>query len=91
MELGQHNITVNAIIPGLVDTPLTRYEKRLSETIGETGRPPMENPTPEQAWDIRAPDRSAAKSAGCNPTTFRQSLCFSLPTRPTSSPARNMK
>lgn len=60
MELGQHNITVNAIIPGLVDTPLTRYEKRLSETIGETGRPPMENPTPEQAWDIRAPDRSAA-------------------------------
>jgi NAD(P)-dependent dehydrogenase (short-subunit alcohol dehydrogenase family) len=55
MELGQHNITVNAIIPGLVDTPLTRYEKRLSETIGETGRPPMENPTPEQAWDIRAP------------------------------------
>ena len=55
MELGQHNVTVNAIIPGLVDTPLTRYEKRLSETIGETGRPPMENPTPEQAWDIRAP------------------------------------
>ena len=55
MELGQHNITVNAIIPGLVDTPLTRYEKGLSETIGETGRPPMKNPTPEQAWDIRAP------------------------------------
>ncbi len=29
MELGEHNITVNALIPGLVDTSLTRYEKRL--------------------------------------------------------------
>ena len=38
MELGQYNITVNALIPGLVDTALTRYEKRLSESIGETGR-----------------------------------------------------
>jgi len=38
MELGEHNITVNAVIPGLVDTALTRYDKRLSETIGETGR-----------------------------------------------------
>jgi NAD(P)-dependent dehydrogenase (short-subunit alcohol dehydrogenase family) len=55
MEFGQYNIAVNAIIPGLVDTPLTRYEKRLAETIGETGRPPIDNPTPEQAWEIRAP------------------------------------
>ena len=54
LELGEHNITVNAIIPGLVDTALTRYEKRLSENIGETtGKPPPENPTPQQTWDIR--------------------------------------
>jgi NAD(P)-dependent dehydrogenase (short-subunit alcohol dehydrogenase family) len=32
MEFGQHNITVNALIPGLVDAALTRYEKRLSES-----------------------------------------------------------
>ena len=37
MELGEHNITVNALIPGLVDTALTRYEKRLSEIHGRTG------------------------------------------------------
>jgi NAD(P)-dependent dehydrogenase (short-subunit alcohol dehydrogenase family) len=37
MELGEYNITVNALIPGLVDTALTRYEKRLSETMGEQG------------------------------------------------------
>jgi NAD(P)-dependent dehydrogenase (short-subunit alcohol dehydrogenase family) len=55
MELGGHNITVNALIPGLVDTALTRYDKRLSETIGETGRPRDDHPSPQKAWDIRAP------------------------------------
>ena len=55
LELGQYNITVNAILPGLVDTALTRYDKRLSETIGETGRPAPDHPSPQEAWDIRAP------------------------------------
>jgi NAD(P)-dependent dehydrogenase (short-subunit alcohol dehydrogenase family) len=54
MELGQYDITVNALIPGLVDTALTRYEKRFSESVGEEGQK-IESPTPEQAWDIRAP------------------------------------
>jgi NAD(P)-dependent dehydrogenase (short-subunit alcohol dehydrogenase family) len=55
LELGQYNITVNALIPGLVDTPLTRYYKRLSESMAETGRKPPEKPTPQEAWDVRAP------------------------------------
>jgi NAD(P)-dependent dehydrogenase (short-subunit alcohol dehydrogenase family) len=55
LELGEYNITVNALIPGLVDTALTRYDKRLSETIGETGRPKDDHPSPQKAWDIRAP------------------------------------
>ncbi len=55
LELGEHNITVNAILPGLVDTALTRYDKRLSETVQETGQKLGEHPTPQQAWDIRAP------------------------------------
>ena len=55
MELGEHNITVNALIPGLVDTALTRYEKRLTETMGEEGIKPDKPPTPQQAWDVRAP------------------------------------
>jgi len=54
MELGEHNITVNAVLPGLVDTALTRYEKRFSESVGEEGQK-IEDPTPQQAWDIRAP------------------------------------
>ncbi|HLH11576.1 MAG TPA: SDR family NAD(P)-dependent oxidoreductase [Methylovirgula sp.] len=55
MEFGQYNITVNAIIPGLVDTPLTRHEKRLTESMAETGRKPPAAPTPQEAWDWRAP------------------------------------
>ncbi len=55
MEFGKHNITVNAILPGLVDTALTRYDKRLSESIGETGRKPPEHPSAQEAWETRAP------------------------------------
>jgi NAD(P)-dependent dehydrogenase (short-subunit alcohol dehydrogenase family) len=55
MEFGEQNITVNALIPGLVDTALTRYDERLSETIGETGRTKDDHPSPQKAWDIRAP------------------------------------
>jgi len=55
MELGQHNVTVNALIPGLVDTPLTRYYKRFSKSMAETGQTPPERPTPQQAWDVRLP------------------------------------
>jgi NAD(P)-dependent dehydrogenase (short-subunit alcohol dehydrogenase family) len=55
LELGRYNITVNALIPGLVDTPLTRYEKRLTESMAENGQKPPDHPTPQQAWDSRAP------------------------------------
>jgi NAD(P)-dependent dehydrogenase (short-subunit alcohol dehydrogenase family) len=55
MELGEYNITVNALIPGLVDTELTRYTARLKESMAETGRTPPDHPTPQQAWDNRAP------------------------------------
>jgi NAD(P)-dependent dehydrogenase (short-subunit alcohol dehydrogenase family) len=55
MEFGEYNITVNALIPGLVDTALTRYEKRFVETMGEEGQKPTKPPTPQQAWDVRAP------------------------------------
>jgi NAD(P)-dependent dehydrogenase (short-subunit alcohol dehydrogenase family) len=56
MELGQYNITVNALIPGLVDTALTRYDKRLTESTGEvTGHAPTSPPSPQEAWDARAP------------------------------------
>ncbi len=55
MELGKHNITVNCVIPGLVDTPLTRYAKRLTESYDESGRQAPADITPQQAWDARKP------------------------------------
>ncbi len=57
LELGKYKITVNALIPGLVDTPLTHNETRWSELIGEveaTDNPPK-NPTEQQAAAARAP------------------------------------
>ena len=56
MELGEYNITVNALMPGLVDTALTRYDKRLQrEHRRDRPASRREKPTPQQAWDIRAP------------------------------------
>ena len=55
LELGQHNVTVNAIVPGLVGTPLTYNEQRFREAIAQSNRPVPERPTAQQAWDARAP------------------------------------
>jgi NAD(P)-dependent dehydrogenase (short-subunit alcohol dehydrogenase family) len=55
IELGQYHITVNAVIPGLVDTALTRYYKRFSESAGETGQEIGDKPSPQKAWDVRKP------------------------------------
>lgn len=47
LELGADKITVNAVIPGLVDTPLTHNEGRWSTLIGEleaTPNPPRIRP-----------------------------------------------
>ncbi len=54
LELGEYNITVNALVPGLVDTPLTRYSKRLTETMAESGHASGSTPGPDEAWRVRA-------------------------------------
>ena len=35
LELGTHKITVNAVIPGLIDTPLTRHRERYAQAAGD--------------------------------------------------------
>lgn len=37
LELGEHGITVNAVIPGLIDTALTRHEDRYAQAIATGG------------------------------------------------------
>ncbi|MHB8283821.1 MAG: SDR family NAD(P)-dependent oxidoreductase [Caulobacteraceae bacterium] len=55
LELGEHNITVNALIPGLVDTELTQYEARYRNSIQENNGHPSPMPTAQEAWDNRVP------------------------------------
>ena len=40
LELGKHKITVNAVIPGLVNTELTRHESRYAQIIDAAGETP---------------------------------------------------
>jgi len=40
LELGRHKITVNALVPGLIDTPLTRHEERYAQAIQVAGGTP---------------------------------------------------
>lgn len=54
-EFGKHRVTVNCILPGLVDTALTRYPARWSHVIGETEDNPPKNPTEAETWNNRAP------------------------------------
>jgi NAD(P)-dependent dehydrogenase (short-subunit alcohol dehydrogenase family) len=51
LEFGSHHITVNAVIPGLVDTALTRHEDRYAQAIEESGGQPsgVEHEDEEQA------------------------------------------
>jgi NAD(P)-dependent dehydrogenase (short-subunit alcohol dehydrogenase family) len=35
LELGEYKITVNAVIPGLIDTPLTRHRQRYAQAAGD--------------------------------------------------------
>jgi NAD(P)-dependent dehydrogenase (short-subunit alcohol dehydrogenase family) len=40
LELGAHGITVNAVVPGLIDTALTRHEDRYAQAISAGGGEP---------------------------------------------------
>ena len=59
LELGEHKITVNALVPGLIDTPMTHNPTRWEEAIKETGRKPSNPPTEEG----NRPGATAAHSA----------------------------
>ena len=41
LELGRYKITVNAVVPGLIDTPLTRHEERYAQVLQDGGGTPI--------------------------------------------------
>lgn len=55
LELGEHNVTVNALIPGLIDTALTRHESRYATAIRSAGKQPTGNEREDErsAIDVR--------------------------------------
>ena len=40
LELGKYKITVNAVVPGLIDTPMTRHEQRYAQALETSGQEP---------------------------------------------------
>lgn len=55
LELGEHQITVNSVEPGLVDTAMTRNPGRWKEALKEAGKPVEGTPTEEQVIAARLP------------------------------------
>ena len=48
LELGRYGITVNAVIPGLIDTALTRHKDRYAQAISVGGREPSGDPVADE-------------------------------------------
>lgn len=59
LELGEYGITVNAVIPGLVDTVLTRHEERYVQALSSAGQEPSGDVERDERAAVRA---LAAKS-----------------------------
>jgi NAD(P)-dependent dehydrogenase (short-subunit alcohol dehydrogenase family) len=49
LVLGEHNITVNAVVPGLVDTALTRHEDGYAQAIADGGNTPTGDAATDKA------------------------------------------
>ena len=58
LEVGEHQITVNTVEPGLVDTPMTRNLGRWKEALKEAGKPVEGTPTEQEVIAARVPTQT---------------------------------
>jgi NAD(P)-dependent dehydrogenase (short-subunit alcohol dehydrogenase family) len=57
LELGEYKITVNAVIPGLIDTPLTRHRDRYAQAADD-----FKSKAPTSVLEAEAKEKLMAKS-----------------------------
>lgn len=57
LELGEYKITVNAVVPGLIDTPLTRHRQRYAQAVDD-----LDSTMPTAALEADAKKRLIARS-----------------------------
>jgi len=53
LDLGAHKITVNAIVPGLIDTTMTRNEMRWTEILKEVEKTPPQPPPEREVMHVQ--------------------------------------
>jgi SDR family mycofactocin-dependent oxidoreductase len=54
LDLGEHQITVNALVPGLIDTPMTHNETRWTEAVKDYVKHPPTPVTEQLTAQVRA-------------------------------------
>jgi NAD(P)-dependent dehydrogenase (short-subunit alcohol dehydrogenase family) len=72
LEFGQYNITVNTLIPGLIDTPLTRHRKRYEQVLQNEGKSPWSHPQTRMRPGRFSPLRHRWERRGSSPKIWRR-------------------
>ena len=90
MEFGEYGITVNALIPGLIDTALTRHEDRYAQAIEASGKAP----SGDEAKDEETAKKGLASKSPLGvpwiaPDDVAPMVVFLHPTKPEWSQARH--